>query len=558
MTDTNKPSQSKHPTPNELRNFMTGKLGETQSTDIESHLQNCKLCTDFLASTSTDDVFVELIRQAENTEQSQDTLQQVPPRHIGGYQIIEKLGKGGMGIVYRAFDPRLKREVALKLISTGLSITTESSMRLRKEAETIARLQHPGIMQIYEIGEHEGNFYLVLELLHPGGLFTITEKQQKSPAWKAALIWQLAETVHYAHQAGIVHRDLKPANVLPALEASGISLSNSSSWWTEDVLNLPRVKLTDFGLAKCLDDDSQLTRTGIMLGTPDYMAPEQLPDSGEPIGPATDIYALGVMLYQLLTDRLPLKSESISQFISMLSNDDPVPPRRLNPSVPPDLETLCLKCLMKKPAERYASAQALADDLFLFLQGESILARPLNWFQRLKRWARRKPILAGHYLGIIILYSFHLFVMLVLQLPHQGFFHALVTSLVIFWFWAATTTQRLVESKHWQRLGEYIYTTLPTLLVSIGFSVHKGPSSVPIDIYSLFIVISVFIYPHPRIVWFQTILSIFSYLSITAIAWWFKPENLVSLEKGGYFLINLFFMGVLMHLILRRTQKGNF
>jgi serine/threonine protein kinase len=498
-----------HPSLEKLHEFALGKLNDDESVSIESHLHHCEDCNHQLNTIELKDSFITVVRE-QSPENSGNSA---PSIHIDGYEILSELGRGGMGVVYKAIDQRLKRPVALKVILNGEHSSVPQRERLRLEAETIATLQHPGIVQIYEIGEHQGNLYLALELLDSQGLQTIMNDAPHEAKWAAALIKQLAETIHYSHQHGIIHRDLKPANILFSLSGNSSSLSVSQSKLFKKAL--PAVKITDFGLAKCLTTDSKMTKTGVLLGTPQYMAPEQIPDSGEIVGFASDIYALGVLLYQLITGHLPFATNNLMQVLKMLRNDDPLAPRQLNASIPRDLETICLKCLMKKPADRYASAQDLAEDLTLFLQDEPIHAKPLNLFQRVLKWARRKPLLAGYITITSCLYGLHVFAMLVLNLPrHQGLFHSVLTFLATACLLLLYPIQKMLDSENWQRLGQYSFMILTMIAVTVTLALDGAAQSVPINVYMYLILGVPLLSPRSEFIWFQTLLSTLGYLSL--------------------------------------------
>jgi tetratricopeptide (TPR) repeat protein/tRNA A-37 threonylcarbamoyl transferase component Bud32 len=297
------------------------------------------------------------------------------PPVIPGYEVFGVLGHGGMGVVYKARQRDLQRTVALKMILAGVHARPEEQARFRREAETIARLQHPHIVQIYQVGEHHGQPFCALEFIDGGSLARKLGGKPQPAQPAAQLVETLARTMHAAHQQGIIHRDLKPANVL--LTADGAP------------------KITDFGLAKQIDDESWKTHSGVIVGTPPYMAPEQAGGKRRDIGPHTDVYALGAVLYEMLTGRPPFLAATQMETLDQVRHQEPVPPSRLQPKVPRDLETICLKCLEKDRQRRYGSALALAEDLHRFLANEPIQARPVRLWERGWKWAKRRPALAA-------------------------------------------------------------------------------------------------------------------------------------------------------------------
>ena len=291
---------------------------------------------------------------------------------IPGHEVLAMLGRGGMGVVYKARHLRLERLVALKMILAGDLAEPEHVARFLTEARAVARLQHPNIVQIHEIGEQDGRHYFSMEFINGGSLDKALAGIPQPPDEAAQLTETLARAMHVAHERGIVHRDLKPANVL--LTADGTP------------------KITDFGLAKQLDEEVGRTRTGLIMGTPSYMPPEQAEGKRWKIGPKADVYALGAILYELLTGRPPFGGANALEIVRQVLDDEPVAPSRLRPHVPRDLETICLKCLQKAPEERYVDAAALADDLSGFLKGEAIKARRVGHVERMLKWARRHPV----------------------------------------------------------------------------------------------------------------------------------------------------------------------
>jgi len=325
-----------------------------------------------------------------------------PPQDIAwpavpGYQILGELGRGSMGIVYKARQLTLNRLVALKMIYRGSGPGDEVLRRFVEEARVVASLRHPNIVQIYEISLGQEPPFFTLELVEGGSLADQLGGRPQPFRQAARLVAVLAQAIHVAHQGGIVHRDLKPANILLApLEKRDSHLGAFS----EDVRCLNpdffswSPKITDFGLAKQLDGGASRTESGLIMGTPSYMAPEQAEGRSRDVGPAADVYALGAILYEMLTGRPPFAAESAVETVLQLFQMEPVAPSRLQPRLPRDLETICLKCLHKEPRRRYPSAEELAQDLQRFLACEPIAARPASVRERLQKWARRRPALA--------------------------------------------------------------------------------------------------------------------------------------------------------------------
>lgn len=332
---------------------------------------------------------------------------------VPGYEILGELGRGGMGVVYQARQLGLQRTVALKMIRTGIQAGPKELARFRAEAAAIARLQHPNIVHVYDVGEAAGWPFFVLEFVDGGSLAQHLQGKPQPVRPAAQLVETLARAVHAAHVNGVIHRDLKPGNILLQRAESGESRVESRkealtrsgrSQRTpvlDSLLSAFRPKIADFGLAKCAGGDGETqdlrgpTVTGELLGTPNYMAPEQAMIPRQPVGPAADVYALGAILYELLTGRPPFSGETPLSTVLQVLHNEPVSVTSLQSNVPRDLETICLKCLRKEPRKRYASALDLAEDVQRFLRDEPIRARPVPLVEKLWRWVRHHPLPTG-------------------------------------------------------------------------------------------------------------------------------------------------------------------
>jgi WD40 repeat protein len=313
-----------------------------------------------------------------------------------GYEILAELGRGGMGVVYKARQIQLNRVVALKMILAGGHASAADLARFRTEAEAIARLQHPHIVQIHEVAEHQGLPYFCLDFCDGGSLEKKLAGTPLPSRQAAALLEKLAQAMQAAHAKGVIHRDLKPANVLLATDGTEDTEKKRGRFSVSSVSSVAGLfpKITDFGLAKKLDEAGQ-TQSGAIMGTPSYMAPEQAAGLGKNVGPAADVYALGAILYECLTGRPPFRAATPLDTVLQVVTEDPVPPSRLLSKVPRDLETICLKCLQKEPTRRYASAALLSEDLARWQAGEPILARPVSRIERAVKWVKRRPAIAG-------------------------------------------------------------------------------------------------------------------------------------------------------------------
>jgi serine/threonine protein kinase/tetratricopeptide (TPR) repeat protein len=305
------------------------------------------------------------------------------PREFGDYELLEEVGRGGQGVVFRAWQKSLNRTVAVKIIGIGQLTTNANLKRLRREAEAAAKLNHPGIVPVYEVGERDGTYYFSMRFVEGDCLDEVVSRGSISVQQAADLIAKVARTVHYAHEHGILHRDIKPGNIL--LDAEG------------------EPHLTDFGLARLVEQGSTVTGSLEVMGTPSYMAPEQAVGNNAAVGSATDVYGLGAVLYELLTGHPPFAGGTTYETIRLLLDSEPRQPRLLNRKIDRDLSAVCLKCLEKNPRHRYSSALALAEDLERWLRHEPIRAKRSGFFTRAQKWVQRNRIIAALMLLSVIL-----------------------------------------------------------------------------------------------------------------------------------------------------------
>jgi WD40 repeat protein/serine/threonine protein kinase len=417
------------PPTEDLEQLLADQLSPEKETALEAHVSQCAACQRWLEE-RTDPVATRpgriswrggvdgdsgegtplpagLVQQMDSPAASREeplpalTVVDVDRKNptaaeptVPGYEILGCLGRGGAGVVYRAMHVGLGRIVALKRIQEEGEPTPEQRERFRREAGALAKLRHPNIVQVYDVGEHAGRPHLAMEFIEGGSLAARTSGTPQRSETAAMIVEALARGVHHAHQRRLIHRDVKPGNVL--------------LHWVDEVPERPSCegcipKVTDFGLVKDLNQGAGLTQTRDILGTPSYMAPEQAQGSGSAVGPLVDVWALGAILYELLTCRPPFNGESVLDTLLQVRFNEPVRPARLQPRVPRALETICLKCLEKEPAKRYASAAALADDLRRHLEGRPIQAQPPSVSSRVWRWCRRNPGVAGLGAAVLLL-----------------------------------------------------------------------------------------------------------------------------------------------------------
>jgi serine/threonine-protein kinase len=395
-------------------------------------------------------------------------------------------------------------------------------------------LHHPHIVQVYDVGQQQGCPFFSLEYVEGGSLAQKLQGRPQDPEQAAQLMETLARAIHVAHQHGIVHRDLKPANVLLADGA------------------VP--KITDFGLAKRLDADIGQTQSGAVMGTPSYMAPEQAAGKVKEIGPATDVYALGAILYEMLTGRPPFQAATTLDTVRQVLSEEPVPPSRLQPGVPRNLEIICLKCLEKNPRQRYATAEQLADDLCCFRGGEPIMARPLGPVGRLARWARLRPALAATFLALGVFYANYLVFLRWDPDEPGGWLPGIYTAIMLVWAAGARLFQTLVTRPAWTVLAIYGWSALDVLMLTVLLLVGDGPKSALLVGYFLLIAGTALRF-RLALVWFVTGLGMISYLVLILDALVRRSHLAPRPLAAVVFSLSLAVLGWVMHLLLRKMQS---
>jgi serine/threonine-protein kinase len=460
-------------------------------------------------------------------------------QEYGNYELLQEVARGGMGVVFKAYDTKLQRTVALKMILDRNLASKEAVQRFYTEAETAAGLNHPGIVPVYDVGSHGGQHYYAMGFVEGPTLSDELRRRRFSMEESARLVLELAWAVAYAHECGVVHRDLKPGNILLSPEG--------------------QPQITDFGLAKRTNRPSYLTMDGQVLGTPGYMAPEQAAGDVEHSGTAVDVYALGAILYHLVTGYPPFRT-ALDAWASVLVQD-PMPPRGINRRVPRDLDVICMKCLSKNPADRYATVQQLADDLQRYLDGELIQARPASLPRRLQRWARHRPRLASVLVTMIAFYIHHL-ILYTGGHPKSSdeLFHWQATGAVLLVCCYAWGYQIMLMSPRAKRIVLYAWVGTDILVFTLFLVFAAAGARSPLVVIYFCMVAGAALTFDRYMVWWITGACLISYAVLVPAAQWYQP----GLERMTYreampMMISMLAIGVIQYYVLRcaRIQLGN-
>lgn len=455
---------------------------------------------------------------------------------LPGYQLLDELGRGGMGVVFRARQLSPERIVAVKMILSGQFASNQEIQRFRAEAEAAANLSHAGIVPIYEVGHHQGRHFFSMGYVEGRSLADLIREGGLNFEQIAELILQIAQAMAHAHAVGIIHRDLKPSNILIDCE------------------NCPRV--TDFGLAKRMDGNSDMTHSGQILGSPGYMAPEQASGRNDLVSEATDIYGLGAILYALLTGKPPFAASNLIDAIDQICTMNPIPPRKLNWRVPRPLETICLKCMHKTPAARYRSMKDLAADLESFLRHEPIQAKPLGVGERIIYWARRKPGLASQWACVILFFIYHAVSSYILKetISAQTWFRWTSVGIALAAGGGAWFFQRMYEKPSTRPAAIYGWMTWNFVLLTGLLFLVAGAKSPLALIYLLLTAASATLYEKGLVGYTMTLAAV-GYMTHVVVGATLRPDAAVDFYDATCMMLSIVVLGMIQYFVVRRIRR---